>query len=102
MLPLARRGPSLLAPEALGARAGLHPELVLRLSRLGLIEQRGGSAAAPLFSAEDAPLLARAMRLRADLGLNYAGALLACDLLGRIEELEARLRASASATPRRM
>jgi hypothetical protein len=30
-------------------------------------------------------------RLRRDLGLNYAGAILACDLLARIEELEARL-----------
>jgi hypothetical protein len=34
----------------------------------------------------------RAIRLRRDLGLNYAGALLACDLLDRIEQLEARLR----------
>ena len=32
------------------------------------------------------------MRLRRDLGLNYAGALLACDLLARIDDLEARLR----------
>ena len=36
--------------------------------------------------------LARAMRLRRDLGVNLAGALLACDLLERIDELEARLR----------
>ena len=36
--------------------------------------------------------LARALRLRRDLGLNYAGALLACDLLERIDELERRLR----------
>jgi hypothetical protein len=32
------------------------------------------------------------MRLRRDLGVNLAGALLACDLLARIDELEARLR----------
>ena len=36
--------------------------------------------------------LARAVRLRRDLGLNYAGAMLACDLLDRIDELERRLR----------
>jgi hypothetical protein len=32
------------------------------------------------------------VRLRRDLGLNYAGAMLACDLLERIDELERRLR----------
>jgi hypothetical protein len=36
--------------------------------------------------------LARIVRLRNDLGLNYAGAILACDLLARIELLEARTR----------
>jgi hypothetical protein len=36
--------------------------------------------------------LARAGRLRRDLGLNYAGAILACELLARIDELEAPLR----------
>jgi hypothetical protein len=35
--------------------------------------------------------LARVVRLRRDLGLNYAGAILACDLLTRIDELETRL-----------
>jgi hypothetical protein len=29
-------------------------------------------------------------RLRRDLGLNYAGAVLACELLARIQELESR------------
>ena len=36
-------------------------------------------------------MLARAARLRRDLGLNYAGAVLACELLARIDELEQRL-----------
>jgi hypothetical protein len=36
-------------------------------------------------------LLARAVRLRRDLGLNYAGAVLACELLARIDELERQL-----------
>jgi hypothetical protein len=35
------------------------------------------------------------MRLRRDLGLNYAGAVLATELLARIEELEQRSRAGA-------
>ena len=57
----------------------------------------GGAPGAPRLRAEPsdddaAARLARAARLRRDLGLNYAGALLACDLLDRIAELEARLR----------
>jgi hypothetical protein len=60
----------------------LHPELVRMLWRLGLIEE-----GAP----DNAARLARALRLRRDLGLNYAGAVLACDLLARIEQLEQRL-----------
>jgi hypothetical protein len=73
----------------------MHPELVRRLIRLGLIEPGGGTTAAPLFRRQDAPLLARAARLRRDLGVNYAGAVLASELLARIEDLERRLRASA-------
>jgi hypothetical protein len=46
----------------------------------------------PLSHADAAARLARTMRLRRDLGLDYAGAILACQLLARIDELEARLR----------
>ncbi len=90
--PPARRDPSLLALETLAQRAGLHPEIVRRLVRLGLLEPGGGTTAAPLYRASDAALLVRAVRLRGDLGLNYAGAVLACELLARIEELERRIR----------
>jgi hypothetical protein len=85
----------LVGIEALAVEAGMHPELVRRLIRLGLIEPGGGTTAAPLFRRQDAPLLARAARLRRDLGVNYAGAVLASELLARIEDLERRLRASA-------
>jgi hypothetical protein len=68
--------------EALARRAGLHPELVRRLIRIGAVDPYGWDAA---------PRLARLVRLRRDLGLNYAGAVLAADLLARIDELEARL-----------
>ena len=70
---------------ALAREAGLHPELVRRFLRLGLLEP------AP-FPRDAAARLARAGRLRRDLGLNYAGAVLACELLARIEQLEARVR----------
>jgi hypothetical protein len=67
--------------DALARESGLHPELVRRLVRGGWV------------ALDDSPArVARAMRLRRDLGLNVAGALLACDLLARIDQLEARLR----------
>jgi chaperone modulatory protein CbpM len=36
--------------------------------------------------------LTRVVRLRRDLGIDYAGAVLATELIARIEDLEARLR----------
>ena len=69
--------------DAVAREAGVHPELVRRLASLGLVDSATPDAAARI---------ARAVRLRRDLGLNYAGALLACDLLDRIERLERRLR----------
>jgi hypothetical protein len=65
--------------EDLAREAGVHPDLVRALVRSGFIAR------------DESPVrLARAMRLRRDLGVNVVGALLACDLLERIEELEAR------------
>ena len=88
---LATHGPGLLGIEALASQAGLHPDLARRLVSLGLIEASGGTSAQPLFRRQDASLLAKAARLRGDLGLNFAGAVLACELLARIDELEQRL-----------
>jgi hypothetical protein len=67
--------------------AGLHPALVESLIRLGVLDQ-----AEPLAHADAAARLAQCVRLRRDLGLNYAGAILACQLLARIDQLEARSR----------
>jgi hypothetical protein len=64
-------------------RSTLHPDLVARFVRLGLVDDDTPEAQARL---------ARAIRLRHDLGLSYGGAILAVQLLDRIEELEARLR----------
>jgi hypothetical protein len=76
--------------DVLARESGLHPELVRRLVRLGALDP-GGTRAAPLFPRDAAARLARIVRLRRDLGLNYAGAVLACQLLARIDELERRL-----------
>lgn len=78
--------------ETLAREAGMHPDLVRRFVALGLIEPASGTAAAPLFSRDAAASLARAARLRRDLGVGYAGAVLACQLLDRIDVLERRLR----------
>jgi hypothetical protein len=45
----------------------------------------------PTYSPAAPALLARAVRLRRDLGLDYAGAVLACELLARIDDLQAQL-----------
>jgi hypothetical protein len=76
--------PQTVEVEVLAHDAGLHPDTVRRLVRLGAID--------PPFPRDAAARLTRVVRLRRDLGLNYAGALLAIDLLARIDELEARLR----------
>jgi DNA-binding transcriptional MerR regulator len=85
-------GTRLIEIEVLAHETGLSPEVVQRLVRLGLVEPVGGTAQAPLFARDAAARLARATRLRRDLGLNYAGAVLASELLARIEQLEERLR----------
>jgi hypothetical protein len=69
--------------RVLARRSGLHPDLVRRLIAVDAVDPLDWGAAARL---------ARLARLRRDLGLNVAGAALVCDLLARIEELEARRR----------
>ncbi len=88
---------ALLELERLAREAGLHPELVRRFVALGLLDDVHGHPG--LFWPDAAARLARAGRLRRDLGLNYAGAVLACELLERIEDLEARLRRHESRFP---
>jgi hypothetical protein len=76
--------------ELLAREAGLHPDLVVRLIRLGVLDgpasPNGGIGVAGA-----AARLARVARLRRDLGVNIAGAVLANQLLARIDELERRL-----------
>ncbi|HET6173737.1 MAG TPA: chaperone modulator CbpM [Gaiellales bacterium] len=77
--------------EVLAREAELHPDLVLRFVQLGLVEPRIGPDAVPRYPRDAAARLARASRLRRDLALNYAGAVLVAELLARIDELERRL-----------
>jgi hypothetical protein len=71
--------------QALARASGLHPDLVARLIRLGALDGLAGTPAA-------AARLARVVRLRRDLGVGWSGAVLASELLARIDELELRLR----------
>jgi DNA-binding transcriptional MerR regulator len=74
-------------------RAGLHPELIDRFMRLGLIEFSGSTnEGEPLFDPEVIPLIKRILRLRNQLGVNYAGIGVVLELMSRLEHLEARLR----------
>jgi hypothetical protein len=80
---LVPRGARPVEIAVLARQAGVSPELTRRFVALGLLD-RG-------FTPEAAARVARAARLRRDLALNSAGAVLACELLARIDELERRL-----------
>src|ERR1700756_395114 len=60
-----------------------------RYLEFGLFEPYPDPAAAPRYDPLSAARVARAERLRRDLDLNFAGAVLVCELLDRIRDLEA-------------
>jgi hypothetical protein len=72
-------------------QAGVRIALARRYLAFGLFDACGGTSEAPLFEPVCAARLAKAERLRRDLSLNYAGAVLVCELLDRIGELEDRV-----------
>jgi chaperone modulatory protein CbpM len=69
-------------------RAGVRISLVRRYLQFGLFEAHPGPPETPRYDPQSAARVAQAERLRRDLGLNYAGAVLVCELLDRIRELE--------------
>ena len=89
----ARRQPTgleehLVELTVIARQAGVRVTIVRRYVEFGLIEPNSEVSEPPRFDPSSASRLARAERLRRDLGLNYAGAVLACELLDRIHELE--------------
>ncbi|MFG2056176.1 chaperone modulator CbpM [Micromonospora sp. NPDC048930] len=91
---LVRRAASVgLTVEQFAAAAGLHPGMVSRMVALGLLDADPGPAGAALLPVGQVARAARIVRLRAGLGLNYTAVGVVLDLLDRIEELEAALRA---------
>ena len=75
---------------AVASLSGLRVSVVRRYLALGLFEPCAGTRGAPLFAPGSAARVAKADRLRRDLGLNSAGAVLVCELIDRIRELESR------------
>ena len=72
---------------------GLHPELVERLVRLGLIDfQERQPDGEVLFHADVIPLIRTILRLRNQLGVNYAGIGVVLELMARIDTLENHVR----------
>ena len=72
-------------------QAGVRIVHVRRYLEFGLFEPHPAAAAeTPRFDPRSAARVARAERLRRDLELNHAGAVLVCELLDRIRELEGR------------
>ena len=81
-----------LSVDQVAAAAGLHPHLVARLVALGLLDTHPGPTG-PVLPPAQAARAARIVRLRDGLGLNYTAVGVVLDLLDRIDELEAALRA---------
>ena len=78
--------------SVLARQAGVKIVHVRSYLEFGLFEPHPATVTeTPRFDPSNAARVARAERLRRDLGLNYAGAVLVCELLDRISELEARL-----------
>ncbi len=78
---------------ALARQAGVKTVHVRRYLEFGLIDPHPTAAPGTTrFDPSNAARVARAERLRRDLGLNYAGAVLVCELLDRISQIEAQHR----------
>ncbi len=82
-----------LTIRELAYSCGVHPELVSRLVTLGLLDPIGQSVDNEmLFEAGAVLLLRKIMRLRHDLGINYAGIGVVLELMERMEKMEERVR----------
>jgi len=73
--------------ETVGARRSL----IARLVQQGLIETLDIGTEEPMVPRRAVVQLRRMQRLRRDLGVNFAGASIILDLVGRIEELNREL-----------
>lgn len=80
-----------LTCEVVAATVGTRTSLVLRLAERGLIETVPSDSDEPRVPRRVVMQLRRMQRLRRDLGVNFAGASVILDLVGRIEQLNREL-----------
>jgi len=87
-------GHSLVRMRYLARQCNVHPEMINRFVRLGLIDpaEGPGQDGEWLFTRETIGMIRKILRLRNELGINFAGIGVVLDLLSRLEELETRLR----------
>jgi DNA-binding transcriptional MerR regulator len=83
----------------LATACGLSTPRVRLLVQLGLVEPEPGTR--DRFSSATAARLRRMLRLRDDLGVNLAGAVIIVDLMERLERLDAELRRLSGHSPQR-
>lgn len=80
-----------LTLDVVAETVGAKRSLVVRLVQQGLIETVDRGADEPLLPRRVVVQLRRMQRLRRDLGVNFAGAAIILDLVGRIEQLNREL-----------
>ena len=89
--------PYQLTMAGVASRSGLPPELVTRFVALGLVDAERDARGRLWFRPSAPSAIARVLRLRDGLCLNYAAIGVVLDLLDRIERLETALRRSERA-----
>lgn len=80
-----------LTCDVVADSTGARRSLVLRLAQRGLIDTIEGDTEEPMMPRRVVFQLRRMQRLRRDLGVNFAGAAVILDLVGRIEQLNREL-----------
>ena len=80
-----------LTCEVVAEMIGARPSLVTRLAQDGLIETIERPTGEPLFPRRAIVQLRRMQRLRRDLGVNFVGASIILELVGRLERLTCEL-----------
>ncbi len=82
-----------LSIRELAHSCDVRPDLVTRLVTLGLLDPAGRDVNdEPWFEAGAVPLLLKILRLRYDLGINYAGIGVVLELMDRMDRMEERIR----------
>ncbi len=76
-----------LTCDVVAELVGTRRSLVLQLAQHGLIDSVDADTAEPMVPRRVVVQLRRMQRLRRDLGVNFAGAAIIIDLVGRIEQL---------------